>query len=231
MEANTTSSQVPEKIEIFKTLNSKPRLQALLYLFIYRKLNLTELSKFLGKTKNTTVYHMKLMANQGLILESDQIIEGSIKPLKNYELSADFYKTVFMDFGDLANLPESQIIGYSRNIFRWNTLLFETVRELMREISLFSETSEKSIKSSQDALQFHTNPSNHIPRDLIPLSENGYKEYMKLYQDFKEKTLALIEKEELKENIARPYLAFNMVLPIKTLVELRHTKGKKGKKS
>lgn len=223
-------SHVSEKIEIFKTLNSKPRLQALLYLFIYRKLNLSELSKLLGKTKNTTVYHMKLMATQGLILESDQSIERSIKPLKNYELSADFYKTVFMDFGNLANLPESQIIGYSRNIFRWNTLLFETVRELMREIGVFSETSEKLIKSPQDALQFHTNPKNHIPRDLIPLSENGYKEYLILYQEFKEKTLALLEKEELNETITRPYLAFNMVLPIRTLVELRRKNIRKEKK-
>ncbi len=221
---NTNQVQISGKYEIIKTLNSKPRLQALLYLFIYRKLSLTELSKLLGKTKNTTVYHMKLMVAQGLILESDQFIPTSIKPLKNYELSPDFYKTVFMDFGDIANLPESKIIGYSKNIFRWNTLLFETVRELMREIGAFSDSSEKAIKTSQDALIFHTDPKNNIPRDLIPLSENGYKEYMELYEDFKRKTLKLIEKEERKETVARPYLAFNMVLPIKTLVELQQTK-------
>ena len=79
--------------------------------------------------------------------------------------------------------------------------------------------------SASKIINFHQ--KNHIPRDLIPLSENGYNEYMKLYSDFMAKTMILLEKEEKMEKITRPYLAFNMILPIKNLVEFRLNKVNK----
>lgn len=45
------TSESPKSLGIVKTLSSKPRLEALLLLFIYRKMSLTKLSKSLQKNK------------------------------------------------------------------------------------------------------------------------------------------------------------------------------------
>ena len=80
IKTHNMSSGDQKKFDMLKTLNSKSRLRILLFLFIYRKLSLTELSQRLGKTKNTVIYHIKRMVNYGIIQEEDEKIPNSINP-------------------------------------------------------------------------------------------------------------------------------------------------------
>ena len=207
-----------KKFDMLKTLNSKSRLRILLFLFIYRKLSLTELSQRLGKTKNTVIYHIKRMVNYGIIQEEDEKIPNSIKPIKVYRLNPDLYKQIFTPFGDLADLSNNEIMEYSKNVFQWNSLLFETMRGFLKELSDFYSENEPNLHNIESTVAFHEN--HQTPRDLIPLSEQGYKEYMINYQVMMEKTVNFLEKEsKCQGELIRPFLAFNVVLPIKTLVE------------
>ncbi len=218
IKTHTMSSGDQKKFDMLKTLNSKSRLRILLFLFIYRKLSLTELSQRLGKTKNTVIYHIKRMVNYGIIHEEDEKIPNSIKPIKVYRLNPDFYKQIFTPFGDLADLSNSEIMEYSKNVFQWNSLLFETMRGFLRELGDFYSENEPNLCNIESTVAFHEN--HQTPRDLIPLSQQGYHEYMKNYQEMMEKTVNFLEKESNAQGeLIRPYLAFNVVLPIKTLVE------------
>lgn len=215
------TSESPKSLGIVKTLSSKPRLEALLLLFIYRKMSLTKLSKSLQKTKNTMIYHMDLLKKQGLIKEFDQKLEHSIKPIKIYELSNTFYETLFVPFEDISTLPKDQVLEHSKTIFRYNNLLFETIREILLRIRTNSSNMQKEIRSSQDAIEYHQDHA--TPRDLIPLSEKAYKNYMHNYEKLKRETLRALEEEDRQSAaIERPYLAFNTVLPIKDLFESPH---------
>ena len=66
------TAQSTDWLSIIKVLNSKQRLQTLFQLFIYQEISLSELSSRLNRTKNTTVYHMKLLVESGLIIEIDK---------------------------------------------------------------------------------------------------------------------------------------------------------------
>jgi DNA-binding transcriptional ArsR family regulator len=228
MKNHKISSSDQKKFEMLKTLNSKPRLRILLFLFIYRKLSLTELSERLGKTKNTVIYHIKRMVHYGIIHEEDEKIPNSIKPIKVYRLNSDLYKQIFTPFGDLRDLSNNEIMEYSKNVFQWNILLFETIREFLRELGDFYTQNEPSLHDIESTLAFHKN--HQTPRDLIPLSEQGYLEYVKNYKELIERTVNFLEKEaEDNEELIRPFLAFNIILPIKTLVDFRTKKGEKRK--
>ncbi len=101
------------KLDLIKALNSKVRLRALLFLFIYDKLSLTELSEKLEKTKNTTIYHMKMLSALGLITEHDEKIPHSIKPAKFYILDANYVQSVFQPFEDPENLSDEDVMVFS----------------------------------------------------------------------------------------------------------------------
>ncbi|MHA1520914.1 MAG: hypothetical protein ACTSRK_12090 [Promethearchaeota archaeon] len=205
-------------MEIVKTLSSKPRLEALLLLFIYRKISLTDLSERLHKTKNTMIYHMRLLKEHGLITEFDRKIPGSIKPIKVYQLKPDFYKKLYVPFEDISKLPQDQVMEHSKTIFRYNMMLFETIREILSRIQTFYDSAQKEANTLEKVINFHENHS--IPRDLIPLSEAAYKEYQDNYGDLIRKTLRFLEEEdETSPEVERPYLAFNSILPIKDIFE------------
>jgi len=206
------------KLELIKALNSKVRLRALLFLFIYEKLSLTELSGKLEKTKNTTIYHMKMLSALGLINEHDEKIPNSIKPAKYYVLDSNYVQSVFQPFEDPENLPDHEVMDFSKNVFKWNTIFFETIRELLSTLGNYFIDSEKSLKDPQSAIDFHKNHA--TPRDIIPLSKAGYQFYLEQYAKLMEKTIQFLE-NEAKENheTIHPYLVFNTILPIKNLVE------------
>ena len=211
MVQNTTNS-----MEIVKTLSSKPRLEALLLLFVYRKISLTDLSERLHKTKNTMIYHMRLLKEHGLITESDEKIPESIKPIKIYQLKADFYKKLYVPFEDISKLPQDQVMEQSKSIFRYNMILFETIREILSRIQTFYNSAQKEANSLTKVIKFHEDHS--IPRDLIPLSEKAYEKYQENYSDLIRKTLRFLEEEDNSSpEVERPYLAFNSILPIKDL--------------
>ena len=90
----------------------------------------------------------------------------------------------------------------------------------MNELREFYSAYETTITDSNSALEFHKTV--HTPRDLIPLSEFGYQEYMKKYQDLIHSTQKVLSAENLEnKTVIRPYLAFNMILPIKELIEFK----------
>jgi DNA-binding transcriptional ArsR family regulator len=208
-------------LSIIKVLSSKQRLQTLFHLFVYQEISLTEFSsRFNQNKKNTTVYHMKLLVESGLIIEIDKPVEGSIKPAKFYRINPDFYQKMFIPFDNPDNLSKPEILEYSHQIFRWNALLFETMREFLNELREFNTNYEPKISDSEAAMEFHNKL--HTPRDLIPLSEQGFQKYMKEYHTLIHNTQTFLSKEEEQEGTTiRPYLAFNMILPIKELLEFK----------
>lgn len=215
-----------DKLELVKALNSKVRLRVILLLFIYQKLSLSDLSEKLKRTKNTVIYHMNLLSEQGFLDEFDEKINGSIKPIKYYKLNEEFLEAVFQPFEDPSNLSEEDILEYSHSVIKWNALLFETIREFLKELNNFYLTNEKEIYQPQQALNFHQ--QNRTPRDLVPLSENGFNEYLKEYQNFMKKIVSYLEKENREApDVIRPFLAFNAIIPIKTLLESKNIEKKK----
>ncbi|MHA1775915.1 MAG: hypothetical protein DRO88_02760 [Promethearchaeia archaeon] len=223
---NKKTSPLTEKFGIVKTLNSKSRLEALLLLFIYRKLSLTRISELMQKSKNTIIYHMKMLREHGLILELNEKEAHSIKPIKYFILHPDFHKKLYEPFEKLDTASPSEILDYSRTVFKYNILLFETIREFLHRLGEFYAKNQQRIQSEVEALNFHQ--SHQVPRDLIPLSEAAFQRYLQDYQELMRKTLAYIDKEQSKSTqLIHPYLAFNMVFPLKTLFEFRTNKSKK----
>jgi DNA-binding transcriptional ArsR family regulator len=212
----------PDRLSIIKTLSSKNRLQILFLLFIYQEMSLTDLSNHLNLTKNTIIYHMKRLAANDLINVFDRPLPNSIKPEKCYRVNSDFYQKMFTPFDKMEDFNEEEILDYSAQIFHWNVLLFESVREFLKELQEFYRTNKKKINDPKSALKIHQEI--YTPRDLIPLSKKGFREYMKNYHILMEKTKKMLQKENQKKNsIIRPYLAFNMVLPIKKIFEYKQT--------
>ncbi|MCF2142002.1 MAG: helix-turn-helix domain-containing protein [Candidatus Lokiarchaeota archaeon] len=215
-----------DKLAIIKTLNSKTRLEALLLLFIYRKLSLTNISEILHKSKNTIIYHMRLLNEQGLITELTEKEEHSIKPIKYFVLHPEFHKKLYEPFEKLDKSSTADILNYSKTIFKYNILLFETIREFLHQLGEFYNQNQQQIHSSEEALQFHQ--THQVPRDLIPLSEQAFQQYRKDYAELMKKTLSNIDKEKLEDtHVIHPYLAFNTVIPLKTLFEFRTSKLEK----
>jgi DNA-binding transcriptional ArsR family regulator len=215
-------STYPSKITIIKTLSNPVRLEALFRLFIEQRLSLSELSKILKKSKNTVIYHMKYLTAIELVRESNEKVEGSIKPVKIYERNPFFWKTMFKNFEEIANVPPENILDASGDIIQWNILLFETIREFLRYLCTFYEVNKKNIETAAQASEFHR--QYHVPRDLVPLSETAYHEYMNIYEDFKQQFMHILEEDTInfqKTITKRPYLAMNMVIPIQKLVEFR----------
>jgi len=217
--------------DILKTLNSKPRLQAILLLFIYQRLKLEDLSFLLGKTKNTVIYHMKMLAQQGLIEEADERVPNSIKPVKIYAISPDFTEKLYAPF-ERGGRPASEgLEDFARSIAQWNVLFFETMREFFKQITDLYTEADRALAKDRTA----PNPAGGfiIPRDLIPLSAPAYDQYMALYARFLADVLRLIKQEEearsgdpTRPTLLRPYLAFNTVIPIKSLVEKQFRRKK-----
>lgn len=211
------------KISLIKTLQSKVRLRALLYLFIYQKIHLTNLSQILKKTKNTTIYHMKQLINLGFVTQKEEKQAHSIKPITIYELNPFFTESVFKPFEDPSDLTPEEILVFSRNFFTYNVIFLETIREFLAELGNYYVFHEKQINDSRSAIEFHKIHTS--PRELIPLSENGFHKYIEKFEKFKLDFINLWE-EETKSNkdLIHPYLMFQIIFPIKELVE------KKGKK-
>lgn len=224
--ANLYPNLNPESTDwlaLLKTLSSKPRLHILFYLFIYSELSLSNLTQHLGKSKNTTLYHMKRLIEQDLVEEYDRPLTGSIKPEKCYRINSDFYHKMFLPFDQMAELSKAEIIERTKQLTKWNALLFETMREILKELRNFYRYQEKQLeigKNVLDAQKIHQNYAN--PRDLIPLSEAGFFDYMQNYQELAKKTQKILETENRSgEAIIRPYLVFNTVLPIQKILEYK----------
>lgn len=222
--SSNSSSETTDWIALLKTLSSKPRLHILFYLFIYSELSLSKLTEHLGKSKNTTLYHMKRLVEQDLVEEYDRPLSSSIKPEKCYRMNPDFYQKMFLPFDQMAELSKTELIDRTKQLTKWNALLFETMREMLKELRDFYRFQGNQLDKGNDvtdAEKLHQNFDN--PRDLIPLSEAGFKQYMKNYQELAQKTQQILKSENQSGNaIIRPYLVFNTVLPIQKILEYKH---------
>lgn len=222
MDIQKLKTKLMNRIEVMKLLSSVPRLRIMILLLIFRKLSLSQLSKYLGRTKATVTHHLKKFDTLGIINISRKESRGSIDA-KVYELDPDFFKLVELNFDSFQSFEKKEgeeLLHYALLRDKW---MFEAFRNILIFANRFyQEIDERYLSGDKEFIKqtqdfYFKSPVNY---DLWFLTENARKSYDNALTQFKEQINKIIEDDNKKgKYIERPYCVLHLLLPLKKLSE------------
>jgi DNA-binding transcriptional ArsR family regulator len=181
------------------------RLRGMLFMFINRKMTLTEFSTALGRSKSTVLHHLKKFEDLGLITRIN----------KYYQSELDFIAMANLTLGDL----EKDEINQSDEL---ENLLFNKdihTLEIIKEIYTQAITTYNCLKQEKQIDFWKKNPTDY---DLWLLDDEDIREYRILKAKFKEYLKHKNNRREQNSDLSQKkfsYLAVNSLFPVRELTK------------
>ncbi|MFQ5980890.1 MAG: ArsR family transcriptional regulator [Candidatus Heimdallarchaeota archaeon] len=210
------TKQVLNRLEAYK---SEIRLNIIILLLINEELSLSDIADFLQRSKPTITRHMKILIELGLVkvYNKEEIQRGNIK--RNY-YSLDRRKLNFIDIHAFAKIQASNTL---ENLLAWyelNQSIFLLLERVTDFINIFGQNlrfliDHQTVPESLDQLLAMKMPKVNIRL----LTESQYRKFEELLEKFLLDISELVSDEE--DDLERPYMFLDILLPIKELLTLR----------
>ncbi|MFX0094743.1 MAG: tetratricopeptide repeat protein [Candidatus Hodarchaeota archaeon] len=214
----------------------------ILALAVYRETSLRQLSELLNITKAGLNRHLKLLIEMGIVQESkEEQVRGSILA-KYYRLgpmATQIFQSININLLDSHN--ENSVIAlknmfYSyRIVSRLSQLFTNQIASYMnfleKQVMSQSKQSLSSVLDKNDEEKWREMVEEHdeIRIDHYFLSDEQYKVFMDLWNDFSQKVQENVVNKFKDESIERTKYISSVMLPIKKLLEFERMKEKKEK--
>ncbi|MFX0098464.1 MAG: winged helix-turn-helix domain-containing protein [Candidatus Hodarchaeota archaeon] len=219
-----------EKDLISDVLNNDLRVVISFLLMIYPRLNITQISEFVGKSKATISRHMKVLEKAGIVNIIAESEKGQGNP-KFFELNQQKIEEFNFSRIKLPSkiLERKEIYGSVLNRLSTILLFFQKAMEFIVPLNeaLRPLLVEDTFNESTDAefLKYlFRDEMNKMNFQYLFFDEDKLQEFMEIYDDFRKKINALVTGD--RENAM---LFLDMTLPIKNLIDLQISKIKNPK--
>lgn len=200
------------QLEFLKLSNDPTRLRLIWLLLIYGKLNLSQLSGLLKRTKPAVTHQLEKFIKLGYIHAQEETVRGSIKA-KYYFLSPNFLDQakIALDPSMKYNASDSKEI----NLLQLEALteLFTMVQEIFQEMTYYYKTILQKARDLDQAFALDTPPFKFT---LLPLTTEQYNEYIEAHNKLVDK----IFNTSSNKQETRPFILLNTLLPLKQILEL-----------
>ncbi|MFW9917052.1 MAG: tetratricopeptide repeat protein [Candidatus Thorarchaeota archaeon] len=222
-------------------------LRILIMLLSKGELSLRELSEALNLTKAGVARHLKLLTQFELVEESrEEQVRGPIKA-KYYQLGpkgADIFQPVYINLLESYIPTDSDVLllEYTVNSYRMNLLIWQNFNNLITTYMDFLEKQaiptaqgrkSDELISKEDAVVFQEmlKEENEIEIQQYFLTDDQYKIYQRLWQEFSKKVQKEVLEQESEDSTIseKTKHVLTTMLPLKELLELERMKEKNEK--
>lgn len=222
-ELNPESTSLTERI--FKVLQDDTRLAIFIYLTVYQKLTLKELSYFLHKGKTTVHHHMRKLEEIGIVKWEEKAEDRKKLKTRFYSLNYDNLRKSMDQYReevDLSKLSESEKLELKDSVFGWMKLDSLVTTNLMDWMIDFTEEQLEAI----DLPTLDKRKESFIRTFALT------KKTLPIYKDFEKKMLETIDKtkpEQVRNEESLPitHISALMFVPIKEILEWRQTSNQR----
>lgn len=200
-------------------------------LMIYPRLNVTQISEFVGKSKATVSRHMKVLEEANIVTNIVGIERTQGNP-KFFELNQD--KIEEFNFSRI-KLPQglsrrkeiySSVLNRLSTIVLFFQKAMEFIIPLNETLQPLLDGGKMDDKADKEFIKYlFKDNTNKMNFQYCFFDENKFQEFMKYYVDFRKKINTLVTGE--RENAM---LFLDITLPIKDLIDLRISKIKNTKR-
>lgn len=222
-ELNSESESLTERI--FKVLQDDTRLAIFIYLTVYQKLTLKELSYFLHKGKTTVHHHIRKLEEIRIVKWEEKAEDRKKLKTRFYSLNYDNLRKSMDQYReevDLSKLSESEKLELKDSVFGWMKLDSLITTNLMDWMIDFTEEQLEAI----DLPTLDKRKESFIRTFALT------KETLPIYKDFEKKMLETIYKtkpEHVRSEESPPitHISALMSVPIKEILEWRQTSNQR----
>jgi DNA-binding transcriptional ArsR family regulator len=223
--------------EFIRILDSTTKYNLLQALFVYRKLNLTQLSKLLEVSKSTVLHHLRKFEELKLVTYTEVKAKFGALPTKIYQFNVELFDIITQKFDSLVNFHNCESMDDFLLVLKGKQLFLSMINQLFEKSVQYLTEYEAKIKDSDEKTQtalFEAMKKNNMWLNIDYVT-NSKK--MELMEETKKGNISIrtpdhTETDEEKDEI-HPYLAFHVVLPIPPILKFNHESGSllKGKKN
>lgn len=217
--------------ELIQILDSSTRFNLLQALFVYRKLNLSQLSKFLEVSKSTVLHHLKKFEDLNLVTFTEVKAKHGSLPTKIYHFNVAIFDMITQQFDYFINIQNYENFDDFLFTLKAKQLFFAMIAQLFEKTVEFYSKYEEKIKKSPDVPaedRIDLIKKNHIWFNIDYLTQTRKEKMMTEAQQGKI-SIRVPDQVETSEEMSEihPYLAFHVVLPIPAILGLNLEKKKK----
>jgi hypothetical protein len=191
-------------------------------LFVYRKLNLSQLSDLLEVSKSTVLHHLKKFEDLDLVAHDEIKAKFGALPTKIYRFNVEIFDTITREFDYVVNFQNFENIGEFFFTLKAKQLFFSMIAQIFEKTVNFFERYGEKIKDSMQ----------NSPEDLMALIKKMDVWFNIDYltqprKDFVMKRskegiipIRVPEQTETPEETGEihPYLFFHVLLPIPAIL-------------
>jgi DNA-binding transcriptional ArsR family regulator len=204
--------------EFIKILDSQTRLNLLQALFVYRSLNLTQLSQILEVSKSTVLHHLKKFEELDLVTNTKVKAKFGSLPTKIYQFNVEIFDTITRKFDYFINFHNCENREDYLTILRGKQLFFTMIGQIFEKTVQYLTNYEQKIKESdaqtQDEL-FSLMNKNNIWFNIDYLTKNRREFVMEETKNGNIPIRTPDHVESPEEAVeTHPFLAFHVLLPI-----------------
>ncbi|MHA1718525.1 MAG: hypothetical protein ACTSWX_13145 [Promethearchaeota archaeon] len=218
-------SEIDQFIKNLKFFNdSSFRIQLFMMLNAYGEISLPELAKKMGKSKTTISKHLRLLDSELNWITIEEVkVRGNIKK-KVYKMNIETrYSDVFWNLEKIVkSYPKEKVNKFLIKELKKKHLVFKMMDRFNFEAEQFIENNIKTLETMDQDLAKEYFLQNQIINYNTNLTKEEAEEYNKEMYKFHKNFIKKIEIKRLKEKDKVPireYVAFQIVLPIKKMVE------------
>ena len=134
--------------EFLRILDSTTRLNLLQALFVYRNLNLTQLSQLLEVSKSTVLHHLKKFEELNLVTHTQVKAKFGALPTKIYQFNVELFNMITQKFDYFVNYHNCESMDDYLLILKGKQLFFTMIVQLFEKSIQYFTENESKIKSS-----------------------------------------------------------------------------------
>ena len=209
--------------EFIRILDNTTRFNLLQALFVYRNLNLSELSQLLVVSKSTVLHHLKKFEELNLITHTEVKAKFGALPTKVYQFNVVLFDMITHKFDSFVNFHKCETLEDYKLVLKGKQLFFEMISQLFEKlVQYLTEYENKLTNSDENKLKnvFSLMKKNNTWFNIDYLTKKR-KDY--LMQETKNGQIPIrmpdhVETHnEMEEK--HPYLAFHVVMPIPPILK------------
>ncbi len=222
-ELDSYSKQLDHMIADLEYFNSPFRVRIFMILNIHGEMSLPDLAKKLGKAKSTISKHLSELEAINWVTIREEKVRGRILK-KIYRMNVDYVTPQMMwNLEEIVqNYPEEEANQFIGKLLKKKRLLIKFLSLFNSQVEEFIEKLENRIKVMDQSLVKDYFISHQILSNAINLTEEEAIEYRDTMKKFHTQFIKKIEEERKKNRSELPkrdYMAFQVVYPMKKIIE------------
>ncbi len=221
--------------EFIRILDSTTRFNLLQALFVYRNLNLSQLSQLLEVSKSTVLHHLKKFEELNLVTHTEVKAKFGALPTKVYQFNVAMFDMITHKFDSFVNFHKCDTIEDYKLVLKGKQLFFTMISQIFEKLVQNLTDYENKMKSTdENTLEslFSLMKKNNTWFNIDYLT-NERKKYVMEETKNGHIPIRMPDHVETPSEMREihPYLAFHVVMPIPPILNFNdHTEKKKRKK-